>query len=40
MASTRMAYLPPSIPSSGSKLYRAMGYGLDEIQRNILSYEK
>jgi len=40
MTSTSMAYLPPSIPSSGSKLFHAMGYGLAGIQRNTLSYEK
>lgn len=32
-----IVYLLPSIPSSGNKLYHAMAYGLDEIQRNILS---
>lgn len=34
---TSIVYLLPSTPSSGNKLYHAMGCGLDEIQRNIWS---
>jgi hypothetical protein len=37
LAVISIVYLLPGTPSSGNKLYHATVYGLDEIQRNILS---